>query len=503
MGRKLPRKLRPVMQVAQEATVRSLRKRVVPPWYDDAKLGIFVHWGLSSVPGWAPRDLDIVELFTQRYDEALTHSPYSEWYENAIKFPESPSARHHRETYGNRSYESFREDFAEGLRQWDPDEWARSFAEAGARYVVMVTKHHDGYCLWPSTVRNPHKTGWTTERDCVGDLAEAVCGAGLRFGVYYSGGIDWSFNPEPVRSPGEFLASIPGGAYDGYAEAQVRELIDRYRPDVLWNDIAWPTSQRRLLRLFADYYAAVPEGLVNDRWVTPGFGPKAFKIKMVRSLFDDVARRHFGRPETDLAAPTVGHFDFRTPEYSLFEHVPRRKWESVRGLDKSFGYNRASLEEDFLTEAELLGMLVDIVSCGGNLLLNVGPRGEDATIPEPQERRLGWLADWMQVNGDTIRTTRPWVRTRSVSTEGAEISFTARDNVVFAHLKGLAAGSAGFGPGARSSQTIPLGESDRVRHVELTGFGPLPHEIRKGSLVVTFPSGSLCDAPVHTLELRR
>lgn len=241
--------------------LKSLRRHAAPAWWRDAKLGIFIHWTPASVPGWAPVDLDINEIARERYSEAVAYSPYSEWYSNSIKVKGSPAWNHHRETYGDLPYESFASDFEDALSQWDPADWARRIKATGARYVVLVTKHHDGYCLWPSQIKNPNRDGWRCSRDLVGELGEEIRSAGMRFGVYYSGGLDWTFHPMPLRSVGDVIASIPRGAYLDYADAQVRELIDRYRPDVLWNDIAWPTSPKRLWRLFCDYYAMVPEGV--------------------------------------------------------------------------------------------------------------------------------------------------------------------------------------------------------------------------------------------------
>ena len=150
---------------------------------------------MSSVPAFATRDREIWELIRDRYDDFLPLSPYSEWYENALKFPDSPSARYHREKYGDRSYSEFQGDWEAALERWQPEEWAARFARAGARYVVLVTKHHDGYCLWPSRIVNPNHPGWRSPRDVVGELAAAIRAAGIRIGIDYSSGIDWSFNP--------------------------------------------------------------------------------------------------------------------------------------------------------------------------------------------------------------------------------------------------------------------------------------------------------------------
>ena len=156
-------------QEVYQPSRESLRQHPVPAWYEDAKLGIFIHWSISSVPAFAPRG-SVENVF---FGAGQAASPYAEWYWNSLKLPGSAVQKHHQETYGDRSYESFAEDFRQGLEQWSSREWARAFRDAGARYVVLVTKHHDGFCLWPSTVPHPDPRwkGWHTGRDIVGELA--------------------------------------------------------------------------------------------------------------------------------------------------------------------------------------------------------------------------------------------------------------------------------------------------------------------------------------------
>jgi alpha-L-fucosidase len=474
-----------------EPTLKSLRTHPVPAWYQDAKLGIFIHWSVSSVPAFAPRDSDIIELMRTRYYDMQPLTPYAEWYENSIKFPRSPAARHHRETYGDRSYVSFADDFKAALEKWDPDDWAERFRRAGARYVVMVTKHHDGFCLWPSRVANPRRPRWFTPRDCVGDLARAVRARGMRFGVYYSGGLDWSFNPEPVRNMGEILASIPRDDYAAYAEAQVRELIECVEPEVLWNDIAWPTDQRTLFRLLADYYHAVPEGLVNDRWLTPGWLTGAFRARPLRAVLNALLQRALQRPNASLTPPRPPHCDTRTPEYVVFPKIRREKWECVRGIDKSFGFNRSSREEDFLAEGELIRSFAEIVSKNGNLLLNVGPRGEDAGIPEVQLQRLEWLGEWLERNGDAVYGTRPWVRAEGSTREGLSVRFTAKGETLYAVLLGTPSGVA------ITLEGVPAAAGARV---ELLGGGPLAWRAEGRDLRVDL-GAPLPDRPAHVLSI--
>ena len=414
--------------------LRALRRHEVPTWWRDAKLGIFVHWTPASVPAYAPVDAGITERLQSGDRRALGWSPYTEWYENSLRFPDSPVGQHHQAVYGDREYRSFVGDWEAGLASWDPEEWAKTFAATGARYVVLVTKHHDGYCLWPSDVPNPHLPGFQCARDVVGELGEAVRGQGMRFGVYYSGGFDWTFEPRPIGALSDVIAAIPRGDYPAYAAAHVRELIRRYRPSVLWNDIAWPDEGKALWPLFAEYYDAVPDGVVNDRWMPWNPLAGAIKFGLARRIVDAASVRRAKR-DAGLIPPEPPFYDVRTPEYTSFPDIQRRPWECVRGMDQSFGYNAASRPEDFITRDDLLWSFVDMVSKNGNLLLNVGPRGVDAQIPDEQRTRLSWLGEWFGANEAAVRGTRPWVRPGTTTPEGIGVRYTAADDVVFALLE--------------------------------------------------------------------
>jgi alpha-L-fucosidase len=416
------------------AALKHLRHHRVPTWWQDAKLGIFVHWTIASVPAFAPVGTNFSSLLQSDRPDAYSLSPYVEWYQNSLRFPDSPVARHHRDTHGGRSYESFRSEWEAGLEQWNPDAWAEQFKSSGARHVVFVAKHADGYCLWPTSIPNPHRPGWHCGRDVVGELAEAVRGAGMRFGLYYCGGMDWTFNQRPVGSMSDVVASIPRGGYPAYADAQVRELIDRYRPSVLWNDVAWPSNAKRLWPLFDYYYRRVPDGVVNDRWLpwSPVLAMSRFEVG--RRVIDAVTRRQM-RTDGGLVPPRPPHFDVRTPEYVVFPDVQARPWECVRGMDESFGYNAFSRPEDFIAHDDLLWLLADIVSKGGNLLLNVGPRGVDAQIPDEQADRLTWLGQWLIPNRGALCGTRPWIRPGTAIAGASPIRYTAADESVFAFVR--------------------------------------------------------------------
>jgi alpha-L-fucosidase len=367
-------------------------KRPVPAWFRDARFGIFIHWGPYSVPAWAE---PTGALGAVPDDQWFAHNAYAEWYYNTIRIPGSPAARHHEEVYGGAPYDDFLDAWT--ASEFDPRDWAELFSRAGAEYVIPTTKHHDGVALWeaPGTgARNTVHRG--PHRDLVSAIAEAVRARGMRFGVYYSGGLDWSITNLP---PHTVSAEVRGlrpvdAAYNTYAYLHVEDLVRRYAPDVLWNDIEWPDAGKRggpysLHNLFERYYAAVPEGVVNDRWGNT-------------------------------------HWDFQTSEYEAHrESESAEVWENCRGIGFSFGYNQAEDEAQSLSGYQLAQHLTDVVSRGGRLLLNVGPTAA-GLIPEVQRRALEGLGRWMATAGPVLRASTvvppgeagpgdtPWVRWLSI-----------------------------------------------------------------------------------------
>ncbi len=365
-------------------SIDDFKDRPCPTWFAQAGFGVFIHWGIFSVPAFAPRGRAIHELMREHYDDMNAYLPYAEWYENAMRLKGSVTARHHAAKYGDRPYTAFRPAFDDAAHNFDANTWADLFKAAGARYVVFVTKHHDGYCLWPTSVANPWRPGWHSSRDFVGELAQAVRARSMRFGLYYSGGLDWTARAEPIANLGDMFACVPTErAYANYAAAQLRELIARYKPSVLWNDIAWP-SKVDVPTLFADYYAAVPDGVVNDRWFAEDAFFNHLRDEAARKSFNDMMKARILAATGPLESPPPPHCDFRTVEYGIGAPPKDKKWEACRGLGLAFGYNREELPSDYLSGKGLIALHRDVTSAGGNLLINVGPM-VDATIP-PEQR---------------------------------------------------------------------------------------------------------------------
>lgn len=334
----------------------SLDRRETPQWWQDAKFGIFIHWGVYSVPAFSAAD-------------------YSEWYWHRLVEAKKPEyVAFHHEVYGaDFTYADFVPLFTAEL--FDPEYWASIFKRSGAQYVVLTSKHHDGYTLWPSEQAdqswgrpwNSMETG--PERDLVGDLTAAVRAAGLRMGLYYSL-YEW-FNPLYTADVDLYV--------DRHMIPQFKDLVQRYEPSVIFSDGEWhyPAETWRSPELLAWLYNESPvadEVVVNDRW---GKGA-----------------RHT-------------HGGYWTTEYGSGLPGAEHPWEENRGMAHSFGYSRTEKLDDYHTGQELILMLVDIVSRGGNFLLDIGPTA-DGRIPVIMQQRLVEIGDWLDINGEAIYGTRTW-----------------------------------------------------------------------------------------------
>ena len=415
-------------------TWESLGGHGVPEWFQNAKLGIFIHWGLYSVPAWATPVGELGKVDPKRW---FYENPYAEWYLNTLRLTTSPTYKHHVETYGKEfDYYQFAAAFAEKTRAWDPASWAKLFRSTGARYVVLTTKHHDGFTLWPSAVSNPHAGGRTLQsrRDLVGDLTAAVRAAGLKMGLYYSGGLDWTFSAQPISNTQELHAQVPQTEeYGRYVDAHWNELVQRYQPSVLWNDISYPKTGH-VPELFASYYNRVADGVANNR---------------------------FG----------VEFSDFTTPEYSNYAEITEKKWESCRGLGYSFGYNQVEGPKQVIAPDQLVALLVDIVSKNGNLLLNIGPRA-DGSISQIQLDRLRKLGEWLAVGGEGIFDSRPWLRPSATHADGTDVRFTRKGDILYVFYLKRPAGRSLRVPGVQAAVGTRIGLLGSTARCSLEQQGP-------------------------------
>jgi len=375
-------------QQKYEPEWESIDTRPIPSWFEDAKFGIFLHWGLYSVPAWGPTDGSIYEK-------------YAEWYWRRVMQPESTVGKKfhefHNSVYGERfKYQDFVSDFK--AEMYDPDQWAEIFKDAGAKYVVLTSKHHEGFALWPSK----HAWNWNAmdvgpHRDLAGDLSEAVKKQGLHMGFYFSL-YEW-FNPLYHEDVERYV--------DQHMLPQMKDLVTRYEPDIFWPDGEWdyPSETWRSTEFLAWLYNESPvrdHVVVNDRWGSE-----------TRSK----------------------HGDFYTTEYDLVHdreiigEVIHHPWEETRGIGGSFGYNRNENLDDYESSEFLIHYLIDKVARGGNLLLNVGPTA-DGRIPVIQQQRLRDIGDWLRINGEGIYGTRVWENAPEIDEE-TTVFFTSKENDLY------------------------------------------------------------------------
>jgi alpha-L-fucosidase len=338
-----------------QPTWESLDTRPVPQWFKDAKFGIFIHWGVYSVPAYSSK------------------GNYSEWYQNGLMNGDTARIKFHKAKFGNRTYYDLVSDFKAELFQ--PDEWAKLFEQSGAKYIVLTSKHHDGFTLWPNKEADKawgfpwNAVAVGPKRDLLGDLFKAVRKTSVRAGMYYSL-YEW-FNPLWKTDRTKYV--------EQHAWPQMKELVNTYQPDVFWTDGEWdaPAETWKSQEFLAWLYNESPvkdKVVTYDRW---GSGIR-FKHGLVFT------------PEYQ-------------PELSFDDHY----WEESRGMGFSYGYNRAEDAWDYNSTQSLVLQLVDKVSRGGNFLLDIGP-DEHGKIPPIMQERLLQMGDWLKINGEAIYNTVQW-----------------------------------------------------------------------------------------------
>lgn len=417
----------------------SLDKREIPEWWSDAKFGIFIHWGLYSVPAYAPvNEVDGI------------YEKYAEHYYNRLLNGNELFTNFHKNNYGdNFKYPDFAPMFK--AEYFNPSQWAELFKEAGAKYVVLTSKHHDGFCLWPST-QTPHFNSAVMgpHIDIIDTLSAAVRNEGLRFGLYYSL-LEWA---HPLYSPTTMDKWV-----DTHMIPQMKELVNNYKPEIIFSDGEWDYDSKTLKseQFLAWLFNESPVNnsvVVNDRWG-----------KETRSL----------------------HGDYYTTEYDLVHNNEGigdnadHPWEESRGIGTSYGYNRFETSKHYLTSKQLIHILIDKVSNGGNFLLNVGP---DATgmIPLVMQERLLDIGEWLKINGEAIYGSRTFRKQNKTADE--KYSFTQSNGNLYLILKDW------------QQDPIEILELKKVGSIELLGYkGKIKSTFQNGKLIITPPQLPINENP--------
>ncbi|HEX8460285.1 MAG TPA: alpha-L-fucosidase [Segetibacter sp.] len=402
----------------------SLKKYQTPEWFKDAKFGIFIHWGVYSVPAYI-----------------------YEWYPRHMYRQGSPEFKHHVATYGTQDKFGYK-DFIPMFRaeKFNPDAWVSLFKKAGAKYVVPVAEHHDGFAMYKTALSKWNAVEMGPKRDIVGELATATRKAGLVFGIsshriehWWFMGEGTKFNSD-VNDPKYADFYGPAKVHDPFdtAKAKTRlpmtpeymndwlmrctELTDKYHPQLFWFD--WWIEQPEMepyRKSFASYY--YNQGLEWNKGVVINYkNDKAF-------------------PEGTAV------FDMERGKLSGIHQLP---WQTDDAIgNRSWGYAKGNT---FKTAKYIVTNLIDIVSKNGNLLLNIGPR-PDGTITDEETQALLGTGKWLGINGEAIYGTRPWKLYGEGPTESAsgqfvdqkkpftaqDLRFTSKGNVLYATTLGIPA----------------------------------------------------------------
>ena len=449
-----------------QATWESLQKYEVPEWYLDAKFGIFIHWGVYSVPAFG-----------------------NEWYPRNMYKRDEIVFKHHLETYGPQSkfgYKDFIPRFT--AEKFDARAWAELFKKAGAKYVVPVAEHHDGFPMYDCSFTDWSAAKMGPQRDIVGELAKAVREQGLHLGASSHRAEHWWFYDQGklfdsdvkdpryagLYGPAEPEKTQPNQAYLDNWLARTAEIVDKYQPELIWFDwwIEQPAFEAYKQKFAAFYYN---RGAEWKRGVAINYKKEAFP--------EHAAVLDIERGKLDSARP-------------LF-------WQTDTSLsEKSWGY---ITNDTFRTPGSLIHELVDIVSKNGCLLLNVGPR-PDGTIPEEAQKILLAMGQWLSVNGEAIYGTRPWkvsgegptqvVGGSFKDTEGKpftsqDIRFTMRDNKLYAIALAWPGNSRMI---IKSLATGAPAAPRRIKSVRLLGASGAPKWKHSAEgLTVELPAEKPCD----------
>ncbi|NBC04091.1 MAG: alpha-L-fucosidase [Bacteroidetes bacterium] len=345
-------------------------------WWRDAKFGLFIHWGPYAVPAGVHNG------------ERIT-STTGEWIMNGAQIPVE-------------EYEEYARQF--NPTKYDADDWVRIAKDAGMKYIIITSKHHDGFALWGSEVGNYNSVDFAEiGKDLLDELKEAADKHDIKLGFYYSI-MDWH-HPDaqaphyPTYNTSEKTNSNFDEYVENYMTPQVRELVEEYEPAVLWFDGEWipEWTHEHAVDMYTMLRQMDPEMIINNRV--------------------DVGRQGM-QGMNEEGGEFVG--DFGTPEQEILESTSDFDWEACMTMNDTWGYK--SYDDNWKPSENLIFNLVDVAAKGGNYLLNVGPTAE-GLIPEVSVERLSDMGDWMDINSEAIYETE---RLQNHFREGESIRYTKK-----------------------------------------------------------------------------
>ncbi|GAC15727.1 alpha-L-fucosidase [Aliiglaciecola lipolytica] len=408
-----------------DGTWRSLQKMPVPAWFDDGKIGIFIHWGPYSVIGHRKNDRGYAEHTPKMiYEDPDYYYPYleSRWGAHPPEF----------------GYKDIIPEFT--AEHWDPDAWAELFEQVGAKYVVMTAEHHDGWANWDSELTPWNAVDKGPKRDLVGDLGKALRKHGLKYAPSYHRERHTGFfakqkyavhseaRPDILeeirRNPEAKMLYGPEFSYnkafvDDYV-ARWKEIQEKYQPDMMWLD-DFPIYTRDGNNVRAGI--AKPEIQYLD--------------DQMRAMITDYMNNGAAQNQAVYVNNKGGNRNWpdgvgNLEKDNLKLKVIGPKWQSCTTFGTSFGYLAAEEALDYphkkKSVEEVIHEMVEIVSRNGNFLINIGPKA-DGTIPEWQVERLRSMGEWLSINGEAIYASRYW---KVNGQKQGHLAFTVKDKSVFA-----------------------------------------------------------------------